>query len=145
MKVVVDTNIVFSALLNSNGIIGEILFNSPQSIEFYSCNYMRYEIHKHWEKLKKISGLSDDRLRISYTYLLDKLRFINEEIIPAEVWNSAEELVKNIDIDDIDFVALTQFLNAVLWTGDKVLYNSLKQIEFQNIVNTAELNSLRAL
>jgi len=30
MKVVVDTNIIFSALLNSNGTIGDLLFNSDK-------------------------------------------------------------------------------------------------------------------
>lgn len=35
MKVVVDTNIVFSAILNSNGLIGELLFNSGNQFEFY--------------------------------------------------------------------------------------------------------------
>ena len=32
MKVVVDTNIVFSALLNSNGSIGDLLFNSGKAV-----------------------------------------------------------------------------------------------------------------
>jgi len=47
VKIVVDTNIIFSALLNTNNTIGEILINSGNAFEFYSCNYMRYEIQKH--------------------------------------------------------------------------------------------------
>ena len=47
MKIVVDTNIIFSALLNSNSTIGDILFNSDKDFEFYSCAYMRFEIQKH--------------------------------------------------------------------------------------------------
>ena len=53
MKIVIDTNIIFSTLLNSNGTIGNIIFNSNKTFEFYSCSYMRFEIDKHWEKLKK--------------------------------------------------------------------------------------------
>jgi predicted nucleic acid-binding protein len=34
MKIVVDTNIIFSALLNSNGNIGDLLFNSDKDFEF---------------------------------------------------------------------------------------------------------------
>jgi len=41
MKVVVDTNIVFSAILNSNGKIGDLLLNSGKLIDFYSVDYMR--------------------------------------------------------------------------------------------------------
>ena len=96
MKIVADTNIIFSALLNSNSIIGDLLFNSDETFEFYSCSYMRYEIQKHWERLKKISKLTEDQLQASYTQVLSKLKFINEEIIPAETWlarnNSLKEL-----------------------------------------------------
>ena len=127
MKIVVDTNIIFSTLLNSNSTLGDILFNSVKYFKFYSCGYMRYEIQKHWEKLKKISKLSDEQLQVSYTQVLTKLKFVNEEIIPVETWLASEKITKEIDIDDTDFVAMTKFLKATLWTGDKVLYNSLKK------------------
>ena len=143
MKIVVDTNIIFSTLLNSNSTIGDLLFNSDKHFEFYSCSYMRYEIHKHWERLKKISKLSDEQLQVSYTQVLSKLKFVNEEIIPVETWLASEEITKGIDIDDTDFVAMTKFLKATLWTGDKVLYNGLKKIGFKKILNTTELLALR--
>lgn len=145
MKIVVDTNIIFSTLLNSDGVIGDLIFNSSKHFEFYSCSYMRYEIQKHWEKLKKISNLSDEQLEVSYAQILTKIKFINEEIIPVEIWLSSEKITKNIDIDDTDFVALTRFLKATLWTGDKVLYNGLNEISFKKVLNTAELLELRNL
>ena len=143
MKIVVDTNVIFSALLNSNGRIGDLLFNSDKQFEFYSCIYMRQEIQVHWERLKKISKLSEEQLQVSYTQVLSKLKFINEEIIPVETWLASEDLTKGIDIDDTDFVALTKFLRATLWTGDKVLYNGLKRLNFKKLVSTTELLSLR--
>ena len=143
MKIVVDTNVIFSTLLNSNNNIGDLLFNSDKHFEFYSCSYMRYEIQKHWERLKKISKLSDEQLQISYTQELSKLKFINEEIIPIETWLASEEITKGIDIDDIDFVALAKFLKATLWTGDKVLYNGLKKLDFKKLLYTTELLALR--
>jgi predicted nucleic acid-binding protein len=143
MKIVVDTNIIFSVLLNSNGTIGDLLFNSDKHFEFYSCSYMRYEIQKHWERLKKISKLPDEQLQISYLQVLSKLKFINEEIIPVETWLVSEKITKEIDIDDTDFVALTKFLKATLWTGDKVQYNGLKEIGFKKLLNTTELLALR--
>lgn len=144
MKIVVDTNIIFSALLSSNSGIGDALFNSAQDYEFYSCNYMRYEILKHWEKLKRISRLSEEQLLISYTLTIAKLKFINEEIIPIEIWLAAEQLTKEIDEDDVDFVALAKFLNAKLWTGDKVLYKGLLKLNFNDVLNTSELLAIRS-
>ena len=85
MKIVVDTNIIFSGLLNTNSTIGELLINSENSFEFYSCSYMRYEIQKHWEKLKKISKLTDQQLTDAQFHLFSRLKFINEDLIPETI------------------------------------------------------------
>lgn len=143
MRIVIDTNIIFSLLLNTKNTIGDIFFDSKNQFEFFSCSYMRIEISKHWEKLKKISGLSDNDLNISYLRILSKIRFINEELIPEIMWLESEKLVKDIDYQDIDFVALSIYLNASLWTGDKVLYNGLQKAKFKNALNTTDLKIIK--
>ena len=143
MKIIVDTNIIFSALLNTNGTIGDLIFNSDEIFEFYSCSYMRHEIEKHWKKLKSISKLSDTQLEESRFEIFAKINFINEELISPKTWHVAEEIIKEIDIDDVDFVALTTHLKGYLWSGDKELYKGLKKKKFKRIYNTAELVDLR--
>lgn len=142
-KIIVDTNIIFSCLLNSQGTIGDIIFNSDQIFEFYSSQYMRYEIRKHWNKLLKISKLSEQELRTASDLMLSRLNFINEELIRKEEWLQAEKIVSDIDIDDIDFVALTKHLRGSLWTGDKSLYEGLKAKRFRTVYNTQEVFKLR--
>lgn len=100
---------------------------------------MQYEIEKHRNKLKRISKLSDQDLNIIYSKLLSRINFINEELIPEKTWIKSEELVGDIDIDDIDFIALTKHLKGYLWTGDKVLYSGLKEKKFSKVLNTSEL------
>lgn len=143
MKIIIDTNIIFSGLLNSNGKIGDLLFNSDNLFEFYSCSYMRYEIEKHWEKLKRISKLSDTELEEARFKIYGKINFINEELIPKKTWLASEIIVADIDFDDIDFVALTKHLKGFLWTGDMELYNGLKRKKFKRVFNSAELIGLR--
>jgi predicted nucleic acid-binding protein len=143
VKIIVDTNIIFSGLLNTNGKIGDLLFNSDGIFEFYSCSYMLHEIEKHWQKLRRISGLSDAELEESRFKMLVKINFINEELIPEKTWLAAEEIVKDIDVDDSDFIALTKHLKGYLWTGDKALYNGLKRKNFKRIHSTADLIALR--
>jgi len=143
VKIIVDTNIIFSGLLNTKGTIGDLLFNSEDVFEFYSCSYMRHEIEKHWEKLKRISKLSDSELEESRFTIFSKIKFINEELIPEKTWLAAEEISADIDIDDSDFIALTKHLKGYLWTGDKDLYNGLKLKNFKRIYNTAELIAFR--
>lgn len=142
MKIIVDTNIIFSGLLNSTSTIGNLLINSKSKFEFYSCSYMRFEIQKHREKLKKISKLSDQQLTDAEFYLFSRLKFINEDLIPEIIWKKALKLTHDIDVDDIDFVALTLYLKGALWTGDKNLYNGLKNKQFKRVFNTVDLISL---
>ena len=37
VKIIIDTNIIFSGLLNTDGTIGDLLLNSDGVFEFYSC------------------------------------------------------------------------------------------------------------
>ncbi len=142
-KIIVDTNIIFSCLLNSEGTIGDLIFNSENIFDFYSNQYMRFEIRKHWNKLKKISKLTDLELETAYEKMLAKLTFINEELIPQNDWEKAEALITDIDLDDADFVALTRYLKASLWTGDKPLYQGLKAKRFRTVYNMQDMIKLR--
>jgi predicted nucleic acid-binding protein len=143
VKIIIDTNIIFSALLNTNGTIGEIIFDTHNVFEFYSCSYMRYEIEKHWDRLKRISKLSEDELKESFIKLLTKISFINEEIIPEKIWLQAEMITSDIDQDDLDFVAFTIYMKGVLWTGDIELYKGLKKKGFKKVINTKELLEIK--
>lgn len=142
-KIIVDTNIIFSCLLNSQGTIGDIIFNSDNVFEFYSNQYMRFEIRKHWNKLKKISKLTDIELETAYDKMLTKFIFINEDLIFLSDWKKAEVLVADIDIDDIDFVALARYIKGSLWTGDKPLYDGLRAKRFRTVYNTQDMVKLR--
>ena len=82
-------------------------------------------------------------MQIAYDKMLTKLTFINEELIPQNDWKKAEVLVADIDVDDIDFVALTRYLKGSLWTGDKPLYDGLKAKRFRIVYNTQDMIKLR--
>ncbi|MDR1739210.1 MAG: hypothetical protein LBR45_00425 [Bacteroidales bacterium] len=47
-------------------------------------------------------------------------------------------LVADIDFDDFAFVALSEHLDALLWTGDKKLLNGLQQKGYKCIISTAD-------
>jgi predicted nucleic acid-binding protein len=145
MIITVDTNIIFSGLVNTESAIGDLLINSDDFFKFYSCAYMRYEISKHWKKLLKVSKLSEEDLNESKYRLYRKINFIREDLIPTDLWKFAETVAANIDVDDIDFIAINEFFNAHLWTGDKELYNGLKNNGYIKVLNTSELIELRKM
>ena len=59
MRIVVDTNIVFSAILNTNSKISKIILQPKSRLNFYSTDQLQEEMAEHWAKLKKISNYSD--------------------------------------------------------------------------------------
>lgn len=121
MKVVVDSNIVFSAILNPGSSIGDIILNSQETFSFYACDYVREEINEHKDKIIKITGY-DKREYDEVEFLVYKqIDFFSESTIPFEFWKKAADFVRDIDMDDIPFVALSLFLDIKLWTGDKWL------------------------
>ncbi|MEY4930399.1 MAG: hypothetical protein RI909_1123 [Bacteroidota bacterium] len=118
MKIVIDTNIIFSALLKTHTTYGQIIFNSEGIFEFYSPHYLRTEIRKHLDRIKRISKLTDQQLEESFDALLTKISFINEEIIPKKTWEGSEKITTGVDPDDTVFIALTKHVKGKLWTGD---------------------------
>ncbi|MBC7981984.1 hypothetical protein H7X65_02820 [Candidatus Parcubacteria bacterium] len=143
MKIVVDTNIAFSAVLNSTGKIGDLLMNSEGIFEFFGCDFLKEELAEHHKKLKKISGLNDLEIETSKGRIFSKITFINTLLIPIEIILEAEMLVANIDPDDTEHVALTLYLQGFLWSGDKRLRQGLRQRSIPWVLNTDEMLELR--
>ena len=142
MKIIVDTNIVFSALLNSNGRIGNLLLDSREYFEFYSCKFLQKEMFHHLPKIQKYSNLNRDDL-FELLYLVEsRIFFIDENLLPNKIITEAMHLVADIDSDDVAFVALNSHLNGLLWTGDKKLMNGLKQKDYKSVVTTLELSMI---
>jgi len=79
MRIIVDTNIVFSALLNSNSRIGGLLLDSRDKFQFYSCKYLQKEIHRHIDKIRDYSGLNNDNLSELIALVESRIFFIEEE------------------------------------------------------------------
>ncbi len=79
MKLIVDANIVFSGILNSNGKIGDLLINSKKHFNFIAPEFLRYEIKAKYEKLLAISHLSDEQLVEAEYQVCKDITFISEE------------------------------------------------------------------
>ena len=108
-KIVVDTNIVFSALLNINSRIGQILINGKNHFDFYSPEYIRLEIFNHQEKIKTIGKLTDNEFLEIYALILKNITILNHSIIPKEIYRNAELLCNNIDVDDTINTAIIEY------------------------------------
>ncbi len=138
-KIIVDTNIIFSALLNTNSRIGQILINGKNYFDFYSPAYVKFETFKHKEKIKSIGKLTDEEFIETYGLILKNITILNHSIVPIEIYKNAKIVCQDIDIDDTIFVAVSDFTKGILWTGDLKLLNGLIKKGFKNLIKTDDL------
>lgn len=139
MKIIVDTNVVFSAILSPSGKIGQILIYGRKQFEFYAPNLVKVEVKRHRNKIIQLGELTDTDFEDTRDDIFDCLTFISEEQIPYEYWQEAIPLVRDTDMDDIAFVVLSEYLDAQLWTGDKKLLKGLSSMGFTKGVTTDEI------
>jgi predicted nucleic acid-binding protein len=139
MNIVVDTNVVFSAMLKTDGNIAKVLLLSFEKIAFYSSTSLSFEIFSNASKLKKVGRYSDKDFFRLYDLLTNNINFINPSLIPKEFLLSAFNLTQHVDKDDTEFVALTNYLEGKLWTGDKKLISGMKKLGWDKFIDTNEL------
>ena len=143
MKLIVDANIVFSGILNSNGKIGDLLINSKKKFDFIAPDFLRTEIYKHYPKLSKISGMTAEQVREAEFQVCQDITFISVEQIKNSHWIIADKLVADIDPKDTHYVAYSKHFRCKIWSGDKELIRGLAKKGFTNFITTEELFKLR--
>ena len=144
MKVVVDTNIVFSAMLNHAATIGQVLIYGQRQFSFYAPNLVKEELKRHRGKLIAMAEhLDESTFEDIRDEILSCLDFISEEQIPFDYWHNAIPLVRDTDMNDIAFVVLSEYLDAKLWTGDKQLATGLQKQGFKRVITTNELIAIQ--
>jgi len=139
MIVIADSNIIISALISPNGSIASVLKNRS-NIQFIAPNYLLVEVYEHWEKIMEYTSLSKQELFEYFYFYRSKITFIDVAEVPEKYIVKADKMVKDIDIYDIDFIALYLYKKHKLWTGDKKLIKGLSAKGYGHIfVSTAEL------
>ncbi len=131
MKIFVDKNIIFSALLSHETPLRKIFFNKDYN--FYAPNFVVVEIFRHKERILKYAKSDESDVYEYLNSILKKINFVNEEIISMENRLEALRLCADIDQKDIPFVALALELGALLWTGDLKLKKGLMSKGFKTI------------
>jgi predicted nucleic acid-binding protein len=142
VKLIVDTNIVFSTLLNPYSAVGEILMNVQDDLTFFAPELLKEELARYHLKIATYTRLGEKDLADIEQLILSKMTFVPEASINERSWAQAFTLTKDIDEDDTPFIALAIELNAKLWTGDKVLLNGLLKKGADIIITSAGLKKL---
>jgi len=116
VKLVVDTSILFAALLKKS-TVRELLLNPL--FEFYVPEFGIEEIEKHVEEIVDRSGLNVENVYLLLGVLLSSVQAVPAERI-LKKYREAEKIMGRIDRDDVPFVALAlSFPNDGIWSEDK--------------------------
>ena len=125
MRVVVDTNVVFSALAAGCGDLALRLL-SPSDAVFFAPRFLFVELFKHSARLLEATKLPQESLLEALNELVESLEFIDAAAIPLGTWMHARRLCDGVDLKDTPFVALALHLDAKLWTLDEELKRGLR-------------------
>ena len=145
MNLVVDTNIVFSAILNPQSNIGDLILNNQHLIKIDAPEFLLFEIEKYSTRIETLSKQTKENSLVSKILILNAITFISEELISQKSWEKAINLTSDIDEDDTPFVALAIEMNSNLWTGDKKLTKGLISKDNDLIITTQHLKTLLSL
>ena len=132
MQIIIDSNILFSALIKDS--LNRKLILKYEGY-FLFPSFIFEEIEEHKQELLDKSGMNEEEFDNLLNIILKKV-----VIVPCEILlpfrEKAFELVKNIDEDDVLFVACAlAYPNSIIWSDDK----HFKKIRDIKVINTKEI------
>lgn len=135
MRIIIDSNILFSALIKDSKTRKLILeYNGF----FLFPSYILEEMEKHERELYTKSGLNEQDFERLLNLILKKVSIIpNEALRPHR--QKALEIVKTIDPNDAVFIACAlAHPNSIIWSDDK----KLKKQERVKVLNTKVITKI---
>jgi predicted nucleic acid-binding protein len=135
MQIVIDSNVLFSALIKDS-FTRKTILDYTESFLFPA--YVFEEMAKHKEELMQKSGLEHEEFDALLETILQKVL-----IVPSEVLNrhfgEAMGIIEKIDPDDAPFIACAlAYPGSVLWSDDK----RLKKQQSITVLNSQEISLL---
>lgn len=133
-EIIIDAKIIFSAILNTNGKIADLLINSTKYFDFIAPEFLRVEIKAHYSKISKVSGLTLNQVHESEFQIYKKITFISDELIRSAAWDEAIKLVADVDPKDVSYVSFSKHFDCKIWSGDNALIKGLAKKNFMDLL-----------
>ena len=127
--VIIDANRLFSWLISHNHSLRRTMSHRPD-LRFYCPKYVLVELFKHKERIARASGLPEPDLLAMLQGCLERIHFYDEEAISLGCWTEAWRLCRDVDENDVAYVALTLELEGLLWSSDQKLEAGLRKKGF---------------
>ncbi len=132
MKIIIDSNILFSAMIKDSTTRSIILEYDGQ---FLFPEFIFQELKKHKVELLRKSKMKESEFNNLLDIILSKVKIIHNEEISHHK-HRAWRLVKDIDPNDAIFIATALTIpQSIIWSNDQ----KLKAVKRVKVFNTAEI------
>ncbi len=137
MKIVLDSNILFSALISGK----ELYIDIFKALQIYVPDFIFREISKYEDRIIKKTKV-EKQFVFFVRELFSEITVIPKLGILQENYKKALSLCADIDPKDTAYLALSIELDIPLWTNDKVLIQGLIDKGYTKIITTEEIFKL---
>lgn len=134
MEIVIDANVLFSALIKPHNITSEILFSNEFSL--FAPDYILTEFFEHKSEILSKTNFSEQEFGLILALISSRVIFIPFTEF-AHFMKKAEEI--SPDEDDAEYFALALKLNCAIWSNDK----ELKKQDLIKVYSTEELINIQ--
>ena len=114
MRLVVDSNVLFSALVKDS-VTRSLLLHAK--VEFITLRFSVDEILKYKQEIIRKAYISHDQFRITFSGLMQKIIIVEDKVIMAKIPDAAQVMDK-IDPKDTPFLAAAMATDSDLWSND---------------------------
>ena len=108
MKLIVDSNVFFAALLKDSVVRNVLVFSNHQ---FFILSYVLQEFKEHEDEILRKTTYSREELALVASSILQRLSFIDDALIQREM-SRAEVIMDSIDPDDAPIIAAALAIQA---------------------------------
>ena len=116
MKVILDVNIILSALIRDS-TTRKIILNSE--FDFYFLETSLYKIRKYKNYILEKSGLTEEEYDKILAILFKYIQLVPTEEIEKN-WDEAKKIMEHIDKEDVVFIATALSIeDSVIWSDDR--------------------------
>ena len=126
MILITDSNILFSAVVKPNSLISKIL-KKERNFQFVAPDYLLEEIEEHLPDIAKITKKTQKQIKTEFYNILEEFVILTSKDITEANLLKAEKITKDIDVDDIPFIAFHLQYKHKIWSLDKKLISGLTE------------------
>jgi len=137
MRFVIDTNILFSAMIKKS-ITRNIILSDV--FDLYVPEYLFGEINNNKKLILRKAKIKEENFIALLTLFQKHVKIIKKETYRNK-FPLAEETMKKIDVTDSPFLALALILNSPMWSDDK----HFKQQDLVDVYTTKDVLKLLEL